>query len=39
VEKEAIQRCYKKYGNSYRVASALGISQSRASRLYRKYFK
>lgn len=39
VEKETIQRCYKKYGNSYRVAGALGISQSRASRLYRKYIK
>ncbi|MBP1744611.1 MAG: sigma-54 dependent regulatory protein, partial [Firmicutes bacterium] len=39
VEKETIRRCYKQYGNSYRVADALGISQSKASRLYRKYIK
>jgi PAS domain S-box-containing protein len=39
VEREAVQSCFEKYGSSYRVADALGISQSRASRLFRKYLK
>jgi PAS domain S-box-containing protein len=39
VEREAVQRCFEKFGSSYKVADALGISQSRASRLFRKHMK
>lgn len=37
-EKRVIGDYFKKYKSTYRVAEALGISQSKASRLYRKYF-
>lgn len=37
VEQRIIQDAYKKYGNSYRVAEALGISQSSANRKIMKY--
>lgn len=39
VEREVVQRCFEKFGSSYKVADALGISQSRASRLFRKHMK
>ncbi|MEW8995611.1 sigma-54 interaction domain-containing protein [Clostridium sp.] len=39
VEKDIIKKYFNKYKSSYKVAQALGISQSRANRLHRKYFK
>ena len=36
-ERKLLRRAYQKYGSSYKVASALGISQTKASRLLRKY--
>ena len=36
-EKELLLKTYSKTGSSYKVAAALGISQSKASRLLRKY--
>lgn len=38
VEKNYILQAYKELGSSYEVAKALNISQSKASRLIRKYF-
>ncbi len=38
VEKSLILQAYKELGSSYEVAKALDISQSKASRLIRKYF-
>jgi PAS domain S-box-containing protein len=37
VEKELITKAYNHFGSSYKVADALGISQSKANRLIRKY--
>lgn len=37
LEKEMILSAYKKYGSSYKVAKALGISQSTAYRKIKKY--
>jgi TyrR family helix-turn-helix protein len=37
-EKEIIKKAYAEYGSSRKVAAKLGISQTKASRLYRKYF-
>lgn len=37
VEKRLVENAYKDLGSSYAVARALGISQSKASRLIRKY--
>lgn len=37
LEKELLIKAYKKYASSYKVATALGISQTKASRLLRKY--
>lgn len=37
LEEQSISRAYGKYGSSYKAAEALGISQSRAYRLIRKY--
>ncbi|WP_432661906.1 sigma 54-interacting transcriptional regulator [Wukongibacter baidiensis] len=37
LEKELILKAYKELGSSYKVASALGISQSKASRKIRRY--
>lgn len=37
VEKNLIERAYKEFGSSYEVAKALKTSQSKASRLIRKY--
>lgn len=37
-EKNIIGEYFEKYKSTYKVADALGISQSKASRLYRKYF-
>jgi PAS domain S-box-containing protein len=39
VEKELITKAYMHFGSSYKVANALGISQSKASRLIRKYIE
>ncbi|HHW41699.1 MAG TPA: sigma 54-interacting transcriptional regulator [Syntrophomonadaceae bacterium] len=39
VEKELITRAYREYGSSRKVAKALKISQTKASRLIRKYCK
>jgi transcriptional regulator with PAS, ATPase and Fis domain len=39
VEKVLITKAYKKLGSSYKVAETLNISQSKASRLIRKYCK
>jgi len=39
VEKKLIIKAYKQLGSSYKVAKALNISQSKASRLIRKYCK
>ena len=36
-ERKLLRRAYQKYGSSYKVAAALGISQTKASRLLRKY--
>ena len=36
-EKILIQALYKKYPNSYKLANRLKVSQSKASRLIRKY--
>ena len=36
-ERKLLRRAYQKYGSSYKVAEALGISQTKASRLLRKY--
>ena len=36
-EKKLLRRAYQKYGSSYKIADALGISQTKASRLLRKY--
>lgn len=36
-ERKLLRRAYQKYGSSYKAAEALGISQSKASRLLRKY--
>ena len=36
-ERELLRRAYQKHGSSYKVAEALGISQTKASRLLRKY--
>jgi transcriptional regulator with PAS, ATPase and Fis domain len=38
VEKDIILRCYEECGSSYEVARVLKISQSKASRLIRKYW-
>lgn len=38
-EKNYIVKAYNKYGSSYKIAEALGISQSTANRLIRKYIK
>lgn len=38
-EKKIIKKYYSKYKSSYKVAEKLGISQSKASRLIRKYLK
>ncbi|MFZ5643757.1 MAG: sigma-54 interaction domain-containing protein [Bacillota bacterium] len=37
IEKKLISKAYKQLGSSYKVAKALNISQSRASRLIRRY--
>jgi len=37
VEKKLISKAYKQLGSSYKVAKKLNISQSKASRLIRKY--
>ena len=37
LEKEMILTAYEKYGSSYKVAKALGISQSTAYRKIKKY--
>ncbi|MDW7674985.1 MAG: histidine kinase, partial [Bacillota bacterium] len=37
VEKNLVEKAYKEYGSSYAVAKALNTSQSKASRLIRKY--
>jgi transcriptional regulator with PAS, ATPase and Fis domain len=36
-EKQLILKAFKRLGSSYKVADTLGISQSRATRLYKKY--
>lgn len=36
-ERKLLRRAYQKYGSSYKVAAALGLSQTKASRLLRKY--
>ena len=36
-EREVILKAYRKYGSSYKVAKALGMSQSTAYRKIRKY--
>lgn len=36
-QRKLLRRAYQKYGSSYKVADALGISQTKASRLLRKY--
>lgn len=36
-EKNLLRRAYQRHGSSYKVAEALGISQTKASRLLRKY--
>ena len=36
-EKKLLRRAYQKYGSSYKIADALGICQTKASRLLRKY--
>lgn len=36
-EQAIVQRCYQHFGSSYKVAKALNISQSRASRLIRRH--
>jgi PAS domain S-box-containing protein len=39
VERELINKAYKHFESSYKVADALGISQSKANRLIRKYIE
>ena len=39
IEKQLISAAYSRYGSSYKVARALGISQSAASRKIIKYLK
>jgi len=39
VERELFTKAYKQLGSSYKVAEALGISQSTCSRKLRKYVK
>ena len=36
-EKHLLEKAFRKYGSSYKVADNLGLTQSKASRLLRKY--